>query len=77
MTDEQAEKQMNVIRAHITRLRDAGFDSVQIFATTYDNDEGARHFSYGSGNYYARYGHVSMWVERERAAEWSKEVRDD
>ena len=76
VTDEEAEKHMNIIRGHATRLKDAGFDTVQIFATTYDQDEGARHFSFGHGNFYGRYGHVRMWLERERAAEWAREIKE-
>ena len=76
MNDEEAEKKMNIVRAHATRLRDEGFDTVQIFATTFNNDEGARHFSYGDGNFFGRYGHVSIWLEKEKAAEWAKEIKE-
>lgn len=77
MTDEEAEKKMSVLRAHVSRLKDDGFDSVQVFTTTYDEEEGVRHFSFGQGNFYTRFGHVSFWLEREKAAEWAKEIKND
>lgn len=41
------------------------FDTVQIFATRHEA-EGTVHVSRGCGNWFARFGHVSEWVVRER-----------
>lgn len=48
------------------------FDTVQIFCTRHDPDchpsSATQHFSAGTGNYYARFGHMKEWVisEEER-----------
>ena len=70
VTNEEAEKQLNVIRAHASRLRDSGFTHVQIFAAKFEEKDGTRHFSYGEGDYLGRYGHVSIWLERSKSEEW-------
>lgn len=61
------------IRPHVEALR-LEFDTVQIMCTkvksnedlAHPTDEGTYQFSLGAGNWYARYGHLSIWVERER-----------
>ncbi len=48
------------------------FDSVQIFATRHDASEGGTiNLSYGSGNWFARYGQVADWITK--SAERTKE----
>ena len=44
------------------------FDTVQIFATRYDGGEGngTRRWQHGRGNWFARYGQVHEWLEREK-----------
>ena len=37
-------------------------DTVQIFATLHDDDEGTREYRYGSGNVHARVNQARMWV---------------
>lgn len=46
------------------------FDSVMIFATRHEPAEhqGTLTFRWGSGNWYARYGHVREWLIREEEA---------
>lgn len=40
------------------------FDSIQVFATRHVDDEyGTTKFVYGRGNWFARYGIVSSWVQ--------------
>lgn len=43
------------------------FDTVQIFVTEYRGDDGGSTFrsASGSGNYFARFGQVSLWAKRE------------
>ena len=74
MTEEDSEKNLSFIKAHVARLKDAGFDHVQIFAAHYDQETGTHHWSYGDGDWLGRIGHIMLWIERERAAEWSKEI---
>lgn len=37
------------------------FDSVQIFVSRYDSEDGTVNITNGIGNWYARYGHVKEW----------------
>ena len=76
MIDEESSKQLAVIQAHVARLKDNGFDHVQIFAAKYDQSSGTHHWSYGDGDWLGRIGHISIWMERERAAIWAREVKD-
>jgi hypothetical protein len=41
------------------------FDAVQVFATRHEHgiEDGTLSFRYGSGNFYARIGQVSEWLE--------------
>lgn len=43
------------------------FDSVQIFCTRYrgGEDGGTANVAIGTGNWYARYGHVREWMIKE------------
>lgn len=75
MTDDEAEKLLGLIKGHCARLR-ADFDHVQIFAAKFTGQDGTRHWSYGEGDWLGRYGHISIWLERERAAEWAKEMKE-
>lgn len=67
--EEAVEKMLAIIRPHVEALR-LHFDTVQIFCTKLKTDEdlasvtdnGTFSFRLGEGNYYARFGQVSMWV---------------
>jgi len=43
------------------------FDAVQIFATRKDGEgqEGTVNVQWGAGNYFARFGHVKVWLLKE------------
>lgn len=56
---------MIVLKRHAAQLMEH-FDSVQIFATRHLGDQGTVHATYGAGNWFARFGHVNTWVEKER-----------
>ena len=51
------------------------FDAVQIFVTRHDKKgHGTMNCHWGDGNWYARFGQISMWLEAEkRAAAFKKE----
>ncbi len=40
------------------------FDTVQVFVTRHEAaaSDGTRHLAIGSGNFFARYGQVQMWI---------------
>lgn len=50
-----------MLRNHIAALMEH-FDSVQIFATRPSINGGTVHCVDGGGNWFARYGQVSLWV---------------
>ena len=75
MSDEkpQRDQDLEMVQKHARALHEF-FDSVQIFCTRYnpngveEDDEGSTtRVSHGEGNYYARYGQVAQWVDKERA----------
>jgi hypothetical protein len=40
------------------------FDTVQIFATRHNEKEGGTvNVHFGKGNWYARFGHIKLWVQ--------------
>ncbi len=68
--DEQREADIAMLKKVSEQLSEH-FDSVQLFASRHMPAEldGTRIVNYGSGNWYARYGQVRMWItEHEEAA---------
>lgn len=41
------------------------FDTVQIFVTRFDAEQGTCNASYGSGNWFARRGQIQDWLVKE------------
>lgn len=63
LTDEQRDKKRALL-ANQAKLLMEHFDSIQIFATSYEKETGGTtHWSEGYGNWCARYGHVKSWVQ--------------
>jgi hypothetical protein len=64
VTTEDAD--MALIKSHVSVLAEH-FDSVQVFCTRHDNQnlKGTINVHYGSGDWFARYGHVSAWLKSE------------
>lgn len=64
MSDEEFRKHSEgVVNKAVHELM-AHFDNVQIFVTRVDDGETMGYAS-GSGNYYARIGHVTQWLDRQ------------
>lgn len=69
--DEQREADLEILKRHCQGLGEH-FETVQIFVSRHMPAEldGTRSMNYGSGNWFARYGQVSLWMtqskERER-----------
>jgi hypothetical protein len=61
----EPETDLEMIERHARALGEH-FDSVQIFATNHNASGGGdtRSFTYGVGNFYARYGQVTEWMLR-------------
>lgn len=62
MSDER-NIDLDIVKRHCADLGEH-FDSVQIFATRLkdEGDKGTVHVQYGSGNWFARYGHIRHWL---------------
>jgi len=70
------EKDVELLRSHAQQLGEH-FDSVQIFANRCENgsDNGTQAVSVGTGNMFARFGQVKLWVE-EQEEDAREEMRD-
>jgi hypothetical protein len=60
MTGEEA---WEFVKKHASQLGEH-FDSVQIFCTKHDGAEGTASVNCGEGNWFARYGQIREWVEK-------------
>ena len=73
MTDEESKTNLKMLEGHVGRLKEQGFDSVQIFCSKFDNENGTRFWNNGGGNYLARVGQVILWIEDEKQLNARKE----
>lgn len=50
------------------------FDTVQLFLTRHEPviESGTLEYTQGIGNYYARFGQVQMWIEKQKAESTSE-----
>lgn len=67
MTDEEKLKpDTDRVQMHVNQLMEH-FDTVQIFTTRVEQgtEGGTVNVNLGAGNWFARYGHVRMWLKRE------------
>lgn len=65
-SDDGEDRDMAILKKHCIQLSEH-FDSVQIFATRHDHDEGRTlKANRGHGNWYANFGCVSEWVDEQR-----------
>jgi hypothetical protein len=61
LTSEEA---FELLRKHVAQLSEH-FESVHVFVSVHDGDhKGTFALDYGSGNFYARYGQVKEWIEK-------------
>ena len=61
--DQAMSDHEELLTSAVNRLREAGFDSVQLFVSSYDPISGTTtHLDHGEGNIFARSGQVSRWV---------------
>ncbi len=67
-----------ILTSHCAQLTEH-FDSVQIIATSRDDEGNTTLHVMGLGNWYARFGSVQAWVAQEDQdnREMSKEANDD
>jgi hypothetical protein len=65
---EQQDQDLAHLRQHVAALAEH-FETVQIFATRHEQGRGTIHCAWGSGNYYARAGHVRAWLAKEDEGE--------
>lgn len=63
--EDSKAQDLATVAGHITALMEH-FDTVQIFCTRYDSDDGGTvNVASGKGNYFARKGHIEQWLEGE------------
>lgn len=74
MTDEESKVVLKMLDGHVGRLREQGFDSVLILCTKSDEKNGTRFWEQGGGNYLARFGQASLWVENEKTLHCRRDV---
>ncbi len=65
--EDQGELDLNLCRKATDALREH-FDTVQIFVTRHEGTDGTVNVAFGSGNWFARKGQVSEWLEKEDEA---------
>lgn len=72
--DRQSAEDQAVLESHAAQLMER-FDTVQIFATRHEPSRlnGTVEASIGQGNWFARWGQVRLWCEREQVKEASRE----
>lgn len=64
-TDKQEEIDMKLLENHANQLMEH-FDTVQIFATRNCPSEGGTvDCQMGKGNWFARYGQIGLWLDRQ------------
>lgn len=81
--DEEKKKQdqdrdVEIVQKVIDTLGEH-FDSVQIFCTRHDPSvqNGTVRVHMGAGNWFARFGLVSLWLEMQKESERIKERKDE
>lgn len=71
---QEDEDDMERVKVAVANLGEH-FDTVQVFVTKMrDDGRSTIRMEWGAGNWFARYGHVGYWMEREKEAA-RKEVR--
>jgi len=66
MKDQTEQDELRINKA-IDELSEF-FDTVHVFATR-DEPDGTVALQRGAGNWYARYGQIELWVEKEKRRE--------
>jgi hypothetical protein len=62
---DRSDKKMALIENQAKLLK-RSFDSVQIFASQYDEETcNTAHYTWGEGNFFARYGQVIQWLNNQ------------
>jgi hypothetical protein len=73
---EVKDKDLNIVDQHVFALMEH-FDTVQIFCTRHDGREGTVSCRSGAGDWYARYGHISLWVKDQDIAGCPEEDEEE
>lgn len=66
MSEETQDAEIEMVQKHVTELGEF-WDNVSIFVSKHEEgtDRGTVTVNLGSGNYYARIGHVKDWIIKE------------
>jgi hypothetical protein len=73
MTEEEKTKERELLFERVKKAAEElqpFFDSVHIFVNVHENNKtGTVRIDYGLGNWFARYGQVSWWVDNQQEIE--------
>ena len=74
---DQKDHDLSIVRKACGELM-MHFDSVQVFVTRYEpsNDHGTVNVHCGRGNWFARFGQVQHWMDRQVQDEEGEEPED-
>lgn len=59
-------EELKILEKHIAQLGEH-FDTVQIFVTKYVKNKETFNIYNGTGNYFARYGQIEQWINRQQS----------
>lgn len=68
--DHELDDDLKIVQKHINQLAEH-FETVQVFVTKRGekNTDDTTRISYGSGNWFARYGQINLWLRGENAVD--------
>ena len=77
MSEQDRKREVKVLNRAINDLSEH-FDTVQVFVTKHEpaEENGTIEYNGGIGNFYARFGHVGMWVDEQRNASYTNPFFD-
>jgi len=69
MSEQDRKREVKVLNRAINDLSEH-FDTVQVFVTKHEpaEEDGTIEYNGGIGNFYARLGHVEMWINEQKNA---------
>lgn len=76
--ESKSDADLALVKRHVEELGEH-FDAIQIFASRYEPalEDGTVNVQMGTGNWFARYGHVRDWLIKEEEATRLKVRKDE
>lgn len=75
--EEEKNRTLDIVKKHAAMLSEH-FDTVQIFCSKHDmkNVDGTAGIVWGTGNWFARYGHIKEWMIKTKRITENETDRD-